>query len=112
MTSIPPCSADSSAASNRHASLRNFMRRYDIRLPDVAEQMAAASRQANQAVETFSPQRVHGMLYRNAFMPRHLRDHLINLGFPENTLPPETPVARFPGLVQGSDSHSSMDARP
>lgn len=78
----------------RAAAVRAFMQTYSIRLSDIAEQLTEVEG------KPVSASRVHGMLFRNSYMPKRCRDRLLDLGFPADALPPEKPVARFPGLCQ------------
>lgn len=100
MTSRPPSQLAVSTATRdagRMARLRAFLKDHDIRYPDIAEQLKPIEG------KPLSLQRVHGMLCRNAYMEKIFRDRLLDLGFPEDVLPPEKPVARFPGLTAGRD---------
>ena len=94
MTSRPPSQLAVSTATrdaDRMVRLRVFLKNHDIRYPDIAEQLEPLEGRP------LSLQRVHGMLCRNAYMEKTFRDRLLDLGFPEDVLPPEKPVARSPG---------------
>ncbi|MBS6830835.1 MAG: hypothetical protein KH208_13425 [Desulfovibrio sp.] len=93
----PRLTAASGRDRDRMARLRAFLKDHDIRYPDIAEQLKPIEG------KPLSLQRVHGMLCRNAYMEKTFRDRLLDLGFPEDVLPPEKPVARFPGLTAGRD---------
>lgn len=69
--------------------LRCFMEAHDIRWQDIGEQL------------NISPQRACGLLRRQISIPAHFHEKLLNLGFPQNTIPearPKQHIPRFPGL--------------
>lgn len=78
----------------RQEKMRAFLKAHDIRLDDVGEQLAKVMPE-----RIFSRNKVYYMLYINKVMPRVCREHLINLGFPEDTLPPPKSMPQFPGLA-------------
>lgn len=107
MNAILPPSKPTAASPrdrDRMARLRAFLKDHDIRYPDIAEQLKAIEG------KPLSLQRVHGMLCRNVYMEKAFRDRLLDLGFPEDVLPPERPVARFPGLMAGQDERRDAAA--
>lgn len=83
--------ANTAKDTRRHRRLRNFMEAHDIKALDISEQLGLVNGKC------LTRQAIHDMLFRRDRMVVAIRDKLIDLGFPENTLPPPK-GPRFPGL--------------
>jgi len=84
--------ANTTDPSARCMRLRAFLQQHDIKTSDIAEQVEPIFGKYLHRT------RLHHLLYKNVYMENRLREKLLDLGFPEDTLPPARPVARFPGL--------------
>lgn len=78
----------------RQERMRSFLKEHYISLNDMAEQFSRVMPE-----RSFDRNSVYAILYVNKTIPLALREHMLDLGFPEDSLPPVKPVAQFPGLA-------------
>ncbi|MDE7241466.1 hypothetical protein [Desulfovibrio sp.] len=80
------------SAPSRQDRMRAFLKNHGLSLPDVGEALADLSGSGR-----FDRHQVFALLYTNKSMKQPIRDRLLDLGFPEDTLPPAKPLPCFPG---------------
>ena len=95
----PPAYQDTSPAPHgnvpsRQDRMRAYLKAHGLSLPDVGEALADLSDSGR-----FDRHQVFALLYTNKSMKQPIRDRLLDLGFPEDTLPPAKPLPCFPGRL-------------
>lgn len=89
---FPASHAHHKAILSRQDRMRAFLRAHGLSLSEVGEALADLSDSG-----ALDRHQVFTLLYANKSMKQPIRDRLLDLGFPEDTLPPARPLPCFPG---------------
>lgn len=71
------------AIADRRAKLSAVMRECDLTYPDLAKELSKAGQ------GHVHPSDIYFLLFRNTVLAAPFRNHLLDLGFPADALPPE-----------------------